>query len=125
MDVELVHLDDCPLWREAAQRVREAMGIAGLDPTTLGLRGVAGEDVSVDFPGSPTILVNGRDPFPAETPAGPSCRRYPTERGLAPAPSLDQLLRVLTRWAAATSQPGGDRDQPARHTARDDPAHAQ
>jgi len=97
VDVELVHLDDCPLWREAAQRVREAMGIAGLDPTTLGVRGIAAEDVPGDFPGSPTILVDGRDPFPAAAPAGPSCRRYATERGLAAAPSLDQLLRVLTR----------------------------
>ena len=96
VDVELVHLDDCPLWREAAKRVREAMNIAGMNPTTLGVRGVAAEDVPDDFPGSPTILVNGRDPFPAALPAGPSCRRYPTERGLDVAPSLGELLRVLT-----------------------------
>lgn len=97
MDVELVHLDDCPLWRGAAERVREAMRMAGVDPATLRDRCVAAEDAPVDFPGSPTILIDGLDPFAGAMPAGPACRRYPTEHGLDLAPSMEQLVKVLTR----------------------------
>ena len=95
VDVELVHLDDCPLWQGAAERLREAMRSAGLDPTSLRYRSVTAEDAPADFPGSPTILVDGRDPFPSAAPA--ACRRYPPDRGPALAPSHEQLLRVLTR----------------------------
>jgi hypothetical protein len=49
------------------------------------------------FPGSPTVLVNGRDPFadPA-APVGLSCRVYGTADGLAGAPTVEQLLAVLS-----------------------------
>jgi hypothetical protein len=96
-DVELVHLDDCPLWRGAAERLREAMRRAGVDPASLRGRSIATEDAPADFPGSPTILIEGRDPFAIATPVGPVCRRYPTEQGLDLAPSMEQLIDVLTR----------------------------
>ena len=48
------------------------------------------------FRGSPTVLVNGRDPFAdPDAPAGLSCRVYPTEAGLAGAPTVEQLLEAL------------------------------
>ena len=97
MRVELVHLDDCPLWRGAAERLREAMRSAGLDPTSLRLHSVPTETAPADFPGSPTILVEGRDPFSNAMPAGPTCRRYQTERGLDLGPSMEQLVDALTR----------------------------
>jgi hypothetical protein len=97
MDVELVHLDDCPLWRGAAERVREAMRRAGVDPASLRDRSIAVQDAPADFPGSPTILIDGLDPFPSATPVGPVCRRYPTELGPDVAPSMEQLVDVLTR----------------------------
>jgi hypothetical protein len=44
----------------------------------------------VGFYGSPTILIDGTDPFPvAGTSPGLSCRLYRTEPGTEPAPSLD------------------------------------
>jgi hypothetical protein len=97
IDVELVHLDDCPLWVGAAERVRQAMEKAGIDPATLRDRSIATEDAPADFPGSPTILIDGRDPFAGAMPLGPACRRYPTERGLDFAPTAEQLVEVLTR----------------------------
>jgi hypothetical protein len=96
-DVELVHLDDCPLWRGAATRLREAVRVVGLDPAAVRYRSVATAAAPADFPGSPTILIGGRDPFAEDVVGGPACRRYPTERGLDVAPSLAQLVRVLTR----------------------------
>jgi hypothetical protein len=97
IDVELVHLDDCPLWRGAAERLQQAMGRAGVDPASLRDRSIATEDAPADFPGSPTILIDGRDPFAGAMPGGPACRRYPTEHGLDFAPSVEQLVEVLTR----------------------------
>jgi hypothetical protein len=95
LDVVLVHLDDCPHWRAADERLREAMRLAGLDPAQLRYQRVTAEHAPADFPGSPTILVDGRDAFPSAAPTGPTCRRYATNRGLDLAPSLPQLLRVL------------------------------
>lgn len=97
VEVELVHLEDCPLWRGAAARVREAMRIAGLDPASVRYRSVATVHALADFPGSPTILIEGRDPFASGVPAGPTCRRYPTDQGLDLAPSLEQLVEALAR----------------------------
>jgi hypothetical protein len=96
VDVELVHLDDCPHWRRAAARVGEAMRIAGRDPASVRCRSVEIGCAPADFPGSPTILIDGRDPFPSDTAAGPTCRRYPTPRGLDIAPPLDQLVDALS-----------------------------
>ncbi|MEU3552403.1 hypothetical protein [Streptomyces longwoodensis] len=52
------------------------------------------------FTGSPTILMNGRDPF-AEPGAVPSlaCRIYRTPTGPAGAPGLDQLRQALAKEA--------------------------
>jgi hypothetical protein len=48
------------------------------------------------FVGSPTILIDGRDPFggPEEN-FGMSCRVYQTPDGLAGSPTLDQLRAAL------------------------------
>lgn len=95
MNVELVYLDDCPHWREARTRLIEAMRRVGLDPACLHSRGVATERASVDFPGSPTVLVDGADPFPSDVAFGPTCRRYQTATGPDVAPSVPQLVEVL------------------------------
>ncbi len=48
------------------------------------------------FHGSPTVLVDGRDPFAAPDAAvGLSCRLYQTDDGPAGAPSVEQLTAVL------------------------------
>lgn len=71
------------------------MRLTGLDPATLRYRSAVTEDAPADFPGSPTILVDGRDPFPTAVPAGPTCRRYETEAGPDGAPSIAQLVTIL------------------------------
>ncbi len=48
------------------------------------------------FRGSPTVLVNGGDPFAQESdPVGLSCRVFRTPDGLRGAPTVDQLVSVL------------------------------
>ena len=48
------------------------------------------------FRGSPTILVNGRDPFAGgDQTFGLSCRLYQTPHGPAGSPTIDQLRGAL------------------------------
>jgi hypothetical protein len=46
--------------------------------------------------GSPTILIDGADPFEeAGVPLGMSCRIYTTEHGMNGAPSVAQIIEAL------------------------------
>lgn len=53
------------------------------------------------FTGSPTIMINGSDPFAsARGQPGLACRLYETPAGLAGVPDLRALRQVLKRAAA-------------------------
>ncbi|MEM1333058.1 MAG: hypothetical protein AAGG08_06320 [Actinomycetota bacterium] len=48
------------------------------------------------FHGSPSIIVNGVDPFAdAAAPVGLSCRMYQTPHGPAGSPTLEQLRNAI------------------------------
>jgi hypothetical protein len=50
----------------------------------------------MQFRGSPTVLVDGRDPvLDRDAPVGLSCRVYRTVDGLAGSPTLEQLVAAL------------------------------
>jgi hypothetical protein len=52
---------------------------------------------AIGFRGSPSILVDGIDPFArGDEPVGLSCRIYQTPAGPAGSPTLEQLRAVLT-----------------------------
>lgn len=56
------------------------------------------------FAGSPTVLIDGRDPFATgDEPVGLACRVYPTADGPRGAPTRQQLRDAL---AAAGAAPG-------------------
>ncbi|MGH8775740.1 MAG: hypothetical protein ACRDWI_11380 [Jiangellaceae bacterium] len=49
------------------------------------------------FHGSPSVLVDGRDPSShGDQPVGLACRVYQTPEGPAGAPTIDQLRAALT-----------------------------
>ncbi|GAB3269567.1 hypothetical protein GCM10027449_03830 [Sinomonas notoginsengisoli] len=58
------------------------------------------------FAGSPTILVNGRDPFPAIPTQQLACRTFQTPRGPAVLPDKEQLTDAIR---AALTRRAGDR----------------
>ena len=99
MDITLLYFDDCPGWEVADGRLGEALRIVGLDPTAVRRRQITTDEEAqrARFRGSPTILLDGVDPFPGGDggPFGLSCRLYPSESGLAGSPTLDQLVDVL------------------------------
>ena len=99
-DVELLYLDGCPNWTATAQRVREALRALGQDGSALRLRRVESAEQAEreGFRGSPTVLVDGHDPFADGAAAGGlTCRVFATPDGLSGAPTVDQLVQALRR----------------------------
>lgn len=98
MDIELMYFDGCPNWELARGRLADALLAAGGPAPEIRLRRVASVEDAREcrFPGSPTILIDGRDPFADPlAPVAFACRIYSTEQGLQGAPSVSQLLRAL------------------------------
>lgn len=97
MQVTLQHFDGCPHWQLADERLRALAGELGFELSYEVIDTPSAAD-AVGFKGSPTILVDGVDPFAdGDEPAGLSCRIYDTPEGQAGAPTAAQLREVLTR----------------------------
>lgn len=97
MEITLQHFNDCPNWKTTAAHLSTLVD-DGLDATVsyelIDTRELA---VARRFRGSPTVLIDGIDPFADEdAPVGLACRIYPTEQGPAGSPSLSQLRHVTT-----------------------------
>lgn len=96
--MRLVYFEDCPSWRLAESRLAEALVGLGRGPSAITHQLVATpeEAEAAGFRGSPTILVNGRDPFAGPNdPVGLSCRIYRSPAGFDHAPSVEALRSVL------------------------------
>jgi hypothetical protein len=99
MDVELLVVPDCPHEESAALLLRSALDDIGLSSVEFQVTRIDSQEVAErrGFVGSPTILLDGVDPF--ETPGQPAavaCRVYP---GLGGLPGLRALRQVLKRAA--------------------------
>jgi hypothetical protein len=96
--ITLRYFDGCPNWRTAEERLRAALDDAGASDAAISLERVATQEEAyhLGFRGSPTILIDGRDPFADEgADIGLACRVYATPEGLQGAPTLDQLRAAL------------------------------
>jgi hypothetical protein len=98
VDVTLQYFDGCPNWQDADANLRAVLAQAGAPDVVVRRQLVdTVEDAErLAFLGSPTILIDGVDPFaePGATP-GLSCRVYRTGTGLAGAPTVTQLRAAL------------------------------
>ena len=95
MDVTLLYLDGCPNWRLADERLRTLADELGfeLDHHEVDTPEAAQE---LGFRGSPTVLIDGHDPFAeGDEPVGLSCRIYRTADGPAGVPTLEELREAL------------------------------
>lgn len=94
-EVTFQYFDGCPNWQTTRERLEEAIG--GLRVTVLmQLVETPEEAACVGFRGSPTVLIEGVDPFddPDAPAAGTlACRVYRTEDG---SPSVEQLRDAIT-----------------------------
>ncbi|MFU8839832.1 MAG: thioredoxin family protein [Nitriliruptoraceae bacterium] len=95
MDVTLRHFDGCPNWEVADERLRRLAHELGF---TLRYEQIETPEEAerLGFAGSPTVLVDGVDPFATgDEPTGLACRVYATEEGPQGSPSVQQLRDVL------------------------------
>jgi hypothetical protein len=93
--VELLYFDDCPNWKTADGRLRALGSERGFEVEHR--RVITAEEAErAGFRGSPTILIDGRDPFARDgEPSALACRMYQTPEGPAGSPTEDQLRSVL------------------------------
>ena len=102
MDVRLLYFDDCPSWRVAEERLRAALDETGRAdvPIKRELVTTIDEARRRHFPGSPTILIDGADPFAgAHDEPALACRVYASDQGLEGSPSVEQLIRAVAEAA--------------------------
>jgi hypothetical protein len=98
IEIRLRYFEGCPHWRLMNDRLHDALRAEGMSDVEPILEPVeTAEDAErLRFIGSPTILVDGRDPFAgAEASFGLTCRVYQTPEGLAGSPTLEQLRAAL------------------------------
>lgn len=96
MEIALLYFEDCPNWKVAEERLT-ALTAGRPDVRVSRHRVDTPEEAErVRFHGSPSIQVDGVDPFAApDAKVGLSCRRYATPEGYQGAPTLEQLGAVL------------------------------
>lgn len=100
MELEVLHIEDCPNWREAGARAARALARAGRTDTPVTFRLLRSPDDAARtvFAGSPTLALDGVDLFPSDgRTADLACRVYITAQGLSGLPTEDQIVDALKR----------------------------
>lgn len=107
MEVTLQYFDGCPNRDLLERRVVEVLE-GRPDMVVVRQRIETPEDAArLGFHGSPTVLVDGVDPFAEEhAPVGLACRIYRTPDGLAGSPTVEQLRSVIAGAVTATTRDG-------------------
>ena len=105
MRLRLLQVPDCPGAELLVRRLAEVLAPAQPLVDRLVVAD-AGQAAALGMTGSPTLLVDGVDPFAVpDTPAGLSCRLYRDETGaVRNAPSTGQLRAALA--ASPPKSPG-------------------
>jgi hypothetical protein len=98
MKIELLYFDRCPTYRPAQEALKQALSEEDIDARIELLAVNTNEEAQRrQFPGSPTIRVDGCDLFPAgeRQDWGLACRMYLTPEGLRGAPRKAMLREAL------------------------------
>jgi hypothetical protein len=97
VNITLQYFDSCPGWKVADERIKAIIDQQGMDAEFSYQRIETREEAEkYQFAGSPTLLIDGKDPFASEAmTVGLACRTYPTDQGFAPSPTVAQLEEAL------------------------------
>lgn len=97
MRIDILHVADCPNLSVARSRVDDALEKAGLTATIRETEVMTHEEaVRVGMHGSPTILVDGCDPFDGVE-GSLACRLYRGGGTVEGAPTVAALVEALSR----------------------------
>ena len=92
MRVTVLYFEGCPNWQLARGRVTEALASVESSAEIEAARVETLEEAeALGFSGSPTILIDGEDPFPHAAGVAMACRLYGSEH----APSVTGLIAAL------------------------------
>jgi len=100
--IEVLVIPDCPHQTPATELIATALASTGVSANVT-ITTITTHDQAQrrGFTGSPTILLNGSDPFATpDSPAALTCRLYPTPDGLRGVPDLRHLCQALTQTSA-------------------------
>jgi hypothetical protein len=93
--ITILHVSDCPNLSLARRRVESALERSGLEAVIEEVLVATDPDaLTPGFRGSPTILVDGHDPF-AGAMDHLGCRLYVVDDHIEGAPSVEQLRAAL------------------------------
>ncbi|MGH8975047.1 MAG: hypothetical protein ACRD0C_17830 [Acidimicrobiia bacterium] len=97
MEIDLLYVPDCPHRSVARHHLDLALARTRLSAVVREREIHSGDEAArLGMRGSPTILIDGHDPFAdSEEPAGLSCRLYRSETGVNGAPTVRQLADAL------------------------------
>lgn len=114
MDVELLVVPDCP--NESATRImlRAILDEVGLASVTIRTTVIGSQDDAEQrgFIGSPTVLIEGSDPFAlSERAPALACRMYFNPQGPTGVPDPAELRRILKCTAVGLGQEPVDEPQ--------------
>ena len=102
MEIILQYFNGCPNWEVLDQRLAEVVNDRSDVRVIRQLVETPEDAVRLGFHGSPTVLVDGIDPFADErTHVGLACRMFRTPAGIAGSPTVVQLREAI-------SGPGAD-----------------
>ena len=98
MKIQFLYFDDCPSYQTAFALLQEALNAVGRSDVIETIEIKTDADVERwQFIGSPTIRIDGIDPFDQGTSNyGLECRVYPTPKGLIGWPTREMLIEALT-----------------------------
>jgi hypothetical protein len=99
MHIELLYVDGCPNWPIAHARLEDTFWHTGFGDEPIDLIEVTtpAQATALAFPGSPTIRINGHDPFRYSDDdfSALKARVYLTPDGPAGAPTREQLIHAI------------------------------
>ena len=101
MRAEILYFQGCPTYVSVAKAVREVLAKQGIEAEVeLVAVNSDKEAQRLQFPGSPTIRVNGEDlfPVPEREEYALGCRMYATPKGLKGSPTAKMLEEALTNF---------------------------
>lgn len=109
LEIELLWWEGCPSTDAMREELERALADVGLAGTAILLREMPSEEAAgrQGFVGSPTVLIDGRDPFapPAGEPTGLTCRIYRLRDGrFSPTPDPADLRDALRSAAASGAE---------------------
>lgn len=96
MDVTLLYFADCPNWQTTEAHLENLRAEYGFNLRKRPIRSVE-EAEQVELRGSPTVLIDGVDPYPnPHAPSGLACRLYHGPDGLTGTPTEAMLRAALS-----------------------------